>query len=86
MNDYVFSNYFEIEYSEADHVLKILHPKVKAKGLGGIEISDETLAVMSFSEASQFVGERLLLSIPAMREMFKDYLWTENGEKPPLKS
>ncbi|MEV8471774.1 hypothetical protein [Ralstonia sp. UNC404CL21Col] len=45
----------------------------------------ETLAKMSFGEASQFVGERLLLLIPKYHEVFKDYLWTDDGNTPPKK-
>ncbi len=40
---------------------------------------------MSFSEATQFVGERLLLLIPAYNEVFKDYLWSDDGKTPPKK-
>lgn len=50
-----------------------------------VEIRLDTLAQMSFGEASQFVGERLLLLIPKYREVFKDYLWTDDGNTPPKK-
>jgi len=42
-----------------------------------IDIRYETLAKMTFSEASQFVGERLLLLNPELREKFSKYLHGE---------
>lgn len=86
MTDYIFSNKLEVEYDEDRAHLSIWHPNVKAEGLRPIEIRKSTLEAMSFSEASQFVGERILLLIPAMREQFKDYLWSDDGATPPKKT
>jgi hypothetical protein len=47
-----------------------------------VEIRRETLEKMSFKEAAEFIRERLILLTPALREMFKDYLWTEDGQPP----
>jgi hypothetical protein len=41
---------------------------------------------MSFAKAAQFIGERLILKIPALRSVFEDYLWTNDGAVPPKKS
>lgn len=50
-----------------------------------LEISLDTLSDMSFSDAAKFIGERVLLRMPAMRELYKDYLWSDDGQTPPKK-
>jgi hypothetical protein len=47
-----------------------------------LEISKDTLSSMSFSEASQFLGERLVLLNPHLREIYQDYFWSEDGSAP----
>lgn len=49
-------------------------------------IKNETLRTMTFEQAAAFIGEKVLLQYPVYHEMFKDYLWTEDGTKPPAKS
>jgi hypothetical protein len=48
-----------------------------------VEIRRETLAAMSLKEAAEFIGERLILLTPPLRELFTDYLWSEDGQQPP---
>lgn len=45
----------------------------------------ESLSNLSFTDATKFVGERVCLFEPTLREMFKDYLWSADGT-PPKKS
>jgi hypothetical protein len=83
----VLSSQLAIEFNEHNHRLSISPINSTRKNPWPmIEISQETLAEMSFSEASQFIGEKILLLIPAMRDQFKDYLWTDDGQTPPKKS
>jgi len=48
-----------------------------------IVIRRETLEAMTFKEASEFIGSRLVLLTPELRQVFKDYLWTNDGHTPP---
>ena len=47
-----------------------------------LEIAKNTLLSMSFSEASQFLGERLVLLNPHLREIYQDYFWSPDGSPP----
>lgn len=51
-----------------------------------IVIRRETLEAMSLKKASEFIGSRLILLTPELKEMFKDYLWTDDGHTPPKRS
>lgn len=42
------------------------------------------LKKMHFADASQFIGERIILLMPEMRKIYKDYLWTEDGQPPKI--
>lgn len=42
----------------------------------------ETLREMDLKQVSEFLGERLILLIPALRELYGDYLCGDNGEPP----
>jgi hypothetical protein len=86
MQDSILSNDLEIQYDVDSGCLCLWHPNLRAKRVRLVEIRKATLGEMSFSEASQFVGERILLLMPAMREQFKDYLWTDDGATPPKKT
>jgi hypothetical protein len=78
----IFSNSFAIEYDEVRDAVLIWHPDRQLFPRPLVEIRNETLQGMSFDEASRFIGSRLLLLMPALREMFRDYLWTEDGQSP----
>ncbi len=49
------------------------------------QIRNQTLKDMTFAEAAAFIGEKVLLMQPTYREMFRDYLWSEDGTVPPKK-
>lgn len=51
-----------------------------------IVIRRETLEPMTLKEASEFIGSRLILLTPELKEMFKDYLWMNDGHTPPKRS
>jgi hypothetical protein len=78
----VFSSRFEVEFDDARGAVLIHHPDRQQFQTPLVEIRRETLEKMSFKEAAEFIGERLILLTPALREMFKDYLWTEDGQPP----
>jgi hypothetical protein len=80
----VFSNEFEVRYDERHKAVFIVHPK--RRNAPDIKIDLDSLKAMSFAKAAQFIGERLILKIPALRSVFEDYLWTNDGAVPPKKS
>jgi hypothetical protein len=80
----VLSNKIVVEFD--DEKGKLIFLMVNSDPLRHkLEISQDTLLSMSFSEASQFLGERLVLYNPHLREMYKDYLWSPDG-LPPKKT
>ena len=78
----VLSNRLEVEYDDGRGAVLIRHPDRQHFQSPLVEIRRETLNEMSLKAAAEFIGERLILLTPALREIFKDYLWTEDG-KPP---
>ena len=48
-----------------------------------IVIRRETLEAMSCKEAAQFIGQSLTSLTPELKEIFKDYFWTDGGHTPP---
>ncbi|MHA6891126.1 hypothetical protein [Ralstonia pseudosolanacearum] len=79
----VRSKNWKISFNEETQALEFWNPdRMKCPA---VQLRMETLLAMSFSEATQFVGERLLLLIPAYNEVFKDYLWSDDGKTPPKK-
>ncbi len=79
----VLSNEWKVVFNQKTERLEFWIPdRMKHPA---VQLRMETLSAMSFGEASQFVGERLLLLIPKYHEVFKDYLWTDDGNTPPKK-
>lgn len=78
----IFSNRFEVEFDEVRDAVLIRHPNRQEFPTPLIEIRRETLKEMSLKEASEFIGERLILLTPVLRELFKDYLWSDDGQPP----
>ena len=78
----IFSNRFEVEFDELRDAYTIRSPDHPESELPIVEIRRETLAKMSLKQAAEFIGERLILLTPAMREQFKDYLWSDDGKEP----
>ena len=81
----VLSDQIHIEFDASRQGLAIRHANDSTSASPLIEIRCETLQAMSFDEATRFVGERIFLLMPSMREQFKDYLWTDDGNTPPKK-
>ena len=67
----VLNDKFIVRYDEKLQSLLIIHPDEKQVSNPLVTIRAETLAKMSFLEASQFLGERLMLLIPQLRELHK---------------
>jgi len=78
----IFSNRFEVEFDEQRDAFVIRHPDARRFPTPLVEIRGDTLAGMSLQQASQFIGERLILLVPRLRERFADYLWTDDGQPP----
>lgn len=70
----VFSQKLRVEYSEERQALLIINPEVEVNSGILVEIRIDTLKSMDFDQAALFLGQRLLLLIPEMRELFKQYL------------
>lgn len=66
------------------NALLINHPNQELFPPPLIEIQASTLAEMSFEQATQFVGERLFLLIPALREQFVDQATGRLRETPKV--
>ena len=66
-----------IEYSDEQQALLIINPDLAFNEGVMIKIRVETLADMDFQHASEFVGSRILLTIPEMRELFKEFLHSD---------
>ena len=47
-----------------------------------LEFDINTLAKMTFADAAQFLGERIILLNPHVRPIFQDYYWGEDGSPP----
>jgi hypothetical protein len=78
----VYSNRFIVEFDRERDAYLIVHPD-HGHHSPLIEIQRETLEAMSYKEAAQFIGERLILLTPDLKVMFEEYLWTNGGHTPP---
>jgi hypothetical protein len=70
----ILNDKFIVKYDEGLQSLLIMHPDEKQVSNPLVTIRTETLSKMSFLEASQFLGERLMLLIPQLRERYKNDL------------
>jgi hypothetical protein len=70
----VLNDKFIVKYDEKLQSILIIHPDEKQVSNPLVTIRAETLGKMNFLEASQFLGERLMLLIPQLRERYKDDL------------
>lgn len=66
----ILNDTFIVRYDEALQSILIVHPDEKVVPGAIVRIQADTLDKMNFLEASQFLGERLLLLIPQMRERY----------------
>lgn len=68
----VLNDTFIVRYDEALRSILIVHPDEKVTSTPLIRIRAETLDGMNFSQASQFLGERLLLLMPELRKRYAE--------------
>jgi hypothetical protein len=80
------SNNLRVSFNEETSTLEIRHAEPSEFRWPLVEIRTETIADLSFDEAAKFIGERIMLLIPSYREVFKDYLWSDDGQTPPKKT
>ncbi|WP_059414330.1 hypothetical protein [Cupriavidus basilensis] len=73
----------QFEYDAEKECLLVKYPDKPM--LRPYEIKNLTLKNMTFAEAAAFIGEKVLLMHPVYKEMFKDYLWSDDGTVPPAK-
>lgn len=66
-----FSDTLVVRFDEATRSVLITHPDIESFPHPFVTIREETYSSMTFDEISEFLGARLLLLIPAMREQFK---------------
>ena len=78
----ILSDNFMVEYDKKKDALLIRHKNTQTYPTPLVEIKRDTLSTMTLSQASQFIGERLILLIPSLRDLFKDYLWSDEGDPP----
>lgn len=70
----IFNDTFIVKYDDTLQSILIIHPDENVMSRPIVQIRDETLAGMNFLEASQFLGERLLILIPQLRDRYADDL------------
>jgi hypothetical protein len=79
-------NRYVVEFDSERDAYVIDQPDRDPDLLPMIVIRRDTLESMTLKEASEFIGSRLVLLTPELKEMFKDYLWTNDGQTPPKRS
>ena len=67
----IFNDTFIVKYDEGMQSILIIHPDENVISRPIVQIRAETLATMNFLEASQFLGERLMILIPQLRERYE---------------
>jgi hypothetical protein len=72
------SSVFTVEWNQATDSLDIVHPDPALARRPLIAIPGATLRSMTLTEASEFVGSRLILSIPQLRQQ-----WVDDTTDPP---
>lgn len=70
----VLTDKLRVEFSQDMQSILIINPEVTVNSGILVQIRVDTLRNMSLSEAAEFIGERVLLTMPEMRRLFKDYL------------
>ncbi len=73
----ILSNLLTVQYDAALKSIVIENPAERAAETGFlplVQIREETFAAMSFDECAEFLGSRLMLLMPAMREFYKEEL------------
>lgn len=80
----LLSDQLSVEFDASQDALLIWHPDRNAFPSPLITVRAECLRGLSFDEAAGFIGERIVLLMPALREIFKDYFW--DGDTPPKRT
>ena len=70
----IFNDTFIVKFDEETQSLLIIHPDENVMSRPIVQLRPETLDQMSFIEASQFVGERLLILIPQLQSRYAEDL------------
>ena len=68
----LFSNEFAVRWDPQLASFLIVHPNTAKFPQPFVQIRSTTLESMSWQEAAQFIGERLILLMPALRERYVD--------------
>ena len=68
----LLSNEFTVRWDEELQSLVIVHPDKRQFPTPLVQIRSGTFEGMTFAEASEFVGSRLVLLIPALRARYVD--------------
>lgn len=76
----IFNDTFIVKYDDSLESLLIIHPDETVSSRPLVQIRAETLDQMNFLEASQFLGERLLILIPQLQARYADDLAKLRGE------
>jgi hypothetical protein len=66
----ILSDTFIVKFDDALQAILIVHPDGNEIPGPLVQIRSETLDAMNFTQASQFLGERLLLLIPQLRHRY----------------
>ncbi|PVY56318.1 MULTISPECIES: hypothetical protein [unclassified Simplicispira] len=77
-----FSNKYIVEFNENHGEFTIDFVKKIDDCMPLVVIKTEDLKEMNLKQASEFIGERLILLMPALRKIYEDYLWSEDGDSP----
>ena len=70
----IFNDTFIVKYDKDLESILIIHPDENVISRPIVQIRAETLATMNFLEASQFLGERLMILIPQLRDRYSEDL------------
>ena len=70
----IFNDTFIVKYDEDLNSLLIIHPDKKIMSRPVVQIRAETLDGMNFLQATQFLGERLMILIPQLRDRYAEDL------------
>jgi hypothetical protein len=70
----IFNDTFIVKFDENLQSILIIHPDEKVTSRPLVQIRTETLATLNFLEASEFLGSRIMLLIPQLRDRYTDDL------------
>lgn len=68
----LFSNEFFVRWDDQRRCLLLVHPDRAKFPEPLVTIRESTLAEMNFATAAEFIGSRLALLIPALRDRYVD--------------